>query len=145
MNLVKNCWNAQLSWHSRLGVLCARYELEKRTIKILRAQKNANFIPDYSAYSLRRDELIALKRLVQALRDAGLYSQGAYAACLLLNLVPKELLSDPEFVNIGSYVGAMIRDVGLEVPAPFKRSRDENRRHSFVSSALNLDTSRGSE
>jgi len=93
-------------------------------------RENPTYVPEYDTAALRRNEMVALKRLNQALRDAGFYLDAAFTAWLLLTLLPDELLTDPEFRNIGTQLAGVVRNAGLTVPARFARPKEENRRRA---------------
>jgi hypothetical protein len=90
-------------------------------------RKNPTYVPKYKIQSLQRNEMAALKRLGEALRDAGYHLDAALAAWLLLTLLSDELLHDPEFRNVGTQLASGVRNAGLSIPARFARSREENR------------------
>jgi hypothetical protein len=88
-------------------------------------RKNPAFDHRYSVTSLRRQELVALRRLGQALRDAGYYLDASFAAWLLLALLPDELMDDPGFRQIGDDLAGTLRGAGLAVPSRFVLSKKE--------------------
>jgi hypothetical protein len=93
-------------------------------------RENPTYVPKYDTAALRRNEMVALKRLGQALRDTGYDLDVAFTAWLLLTLLPDELLTHPEFRNIGTQLAGVVRNAGLTVPARFARPKEENRRRA---------------
>ena len=73
---------------------------------------------------LLSDEMQALRRAAQAMRDAERYLFSAGMAHLLLRIIPDDLLDKPRFKNLGDGLAFAIRQAGLEVDARFhKRSQ----------------------
>jgi len=66
-----------------------------------------------------RDEMFALRAAAVAARHAGNHLKAAYLAHYLLRVIPKELISEPDFKTLGTHLGRAIREAGLEVDSRF--------------------------